>query len=265
MSPLKLLPLLVALAHGSGPMCPFHVAEECCVTVGRSRRGISQRVLTVGVIGAGFGGLGAATRLSALGCRVQVIEARPRVGRRSRHGGPRRAWWPADAFLYTVEPDPLEWLNLERALGAPALACFTAGELALRLARLSEADLTAYLVGTLRRMFPRVENITVVATKFSNWHGDEFTRGGWSYVKPGADYPKNAEALERRILGGRGALAGEFVSAAYGTTSGAWDSGVRAAECVVGLGGCAESDSAAGVPPTDRLLVVLALAVAMLA
>ena len=173
--------------------------------------------------------------------------------------------WPADAFLYTVEPDPLEWLNLERALGAPALACFTAGELALRLARLSEADLTAYLVGTLRRMFPRVENITVVATKFSNWHGDEFTRGGWSYVKPGADYPKNAEALERRILGGRGALAGEFVSAAYGTTSGAWDSGVRAAECVVGLGSCAESDSAAGVPPTDRLLVVLALAVAMLA
>ena len=71
--------------------------------------------------------------------------------------------------------------------------------------------------------------------------------------------------MERRILGGRGALAGEFVSAAYGTTSGAWDSGVRAAECVVGLGGCAESDSAAGVPPTDRLLVVLALAVAMLA
>ena len=107
-----------------------------------------------------------------------------------------------------MEPDPLEWLNLERALGAPALACFTAGELALRLARLSEADLTAYLVGTLRRMFPRVENITVVATKFSNWHGDEFTRGGWSYVKPGADYPKNAEALERRILGGRGAHAG---------------------------------------------------------
>ena len=45
-------------------MCPFHVAEECCVTVGRSRRGISQRVLTVGVIGAGFAGLGAATRLS---------------------------------------------------------------------------------------------------------------------------------------------------------------------------------------------------------
>ena len=75
----------------------------------------------------------------------------------------------------------------------------------------------------------------------------------------------DAEALERRILGGRGALAGEFVSAAYGTTSGAWDSGVRAAECVVGLGGCAESDSAVGVPPTDRLLVVLALAVAMLA
>ena len=66
-------------------------------------------------------------------------------------------------------------------------------------------------------------------------------------------------------IGGRGALAGEFVSAAYGTTSGAWDSGVRAAECVVGLGGCAESDSAAGVPPTDRLLVVLALAVAVLA
>ena len=85
-------------------------------------------------------------------------------------------------------------------------------------------------------------------------------------MRSGADYPKNAEALERRILGGRGALAGEFVSAAYGTTSGAWDSGVRAAECVVGLGGCAESDSAAGgVPPTDRLLVVLALAVAVLA
>ena len=86
-------------------------------------------------------------------------------------------------------------------------------------------------------------------------------------MKPGADYPQNAEALERRILGGRGALAGEFVSAAYGTTSGAWDSGVRAAECVVGLGGCAaESDSATGgVPPTDRLLVVLTLAVAMLA
>ena len=83
LQPLKLLPLLVALAQGSGPICPFHVAEECCVTVGRSRRGISQRVLTVGVIGAGFAGLGAATRLSALGCRVQVIEARPRVGGRT--------------------------------------------------------------------------------------------------------------------------------------------------------------------------------------
>ena len=115
-------------------------------------------------------------------------------------------------------------------------------------------------------MFPRVENITVVATKYSDWHGDEFTRGGWSYVKPGADYPANRRTLAQPIFGGRGALAGEFVSAAYGTTSGAWDSGVRAAECVVGLGGCAESDSAAGgVPPTDRLLVVLALAVAMLA
>ena len=141
-------------------------------------------------------------------------------------------FWEDVDFLFTVEPDPLEWLNLDRALGQPALACFTAGSLALEIAELSDVDKEAFLVAALERMYPTA-NVTVVASAFSSWHDDDRTLGGWSFVRPGTDYPSNHAALRAPILRGAGALAGEYASDYYGTVHGAWFSGVDAADLVL--------------------------------
>jgi len=172
-----------------------------------------------------------------------------------------RVFWPDDDFLYTVQPDPLEWLNLDRAIGAPSLACFAVGSLALRLAQLSDAEKTAYFVDTLRRMFPGVGSIDVVASEYSDWHADERTLGGWSYVKPGAAYRSNDRRLKKPILAGLGALAGEYVAEMFGTTAGAWLSGVAAAECVVeglcsGLKPASDGAAAPGLGAAVLLAVV---------
>ncbi|KAH8073560.1 oxidoreductase [Aureococcus anophagefferens] len=147
------------------------------------------------------------------------------------------AFWPDEDFLYTLEP-ALEWLNLDRALGVPGLACFTAGALATELGAKSDAEKQAWLVERLEAMFPD-ETFAVVAAAFSEWHSDERTRGGWSYVKPGTDYPSNHAALSRPVLGGRG-FAGECASNYFGTVHGAWLSGEAAADLAVD--GAAGSD-----------------------
>ena len=171
------------------------------------------------------------------------------------------AFWPDEDFLYTLEP-ALEWLNLDRALGVPGLACFTAGALATELGAKSDAEKQAWLVERLEAMFPD-ETFAVVAAAFSEWHSDERTRGGWSYVKPGTDYPSNHAALSRPVLGGRGFLAGEYVSNYFGTVHGAWLSGERAADLAVD--GAAESDDDDDDDSLDLGLVLGVSAAAALA
>ncbi|KAH8097964.1 oxidoreductase [Aureococcus anophagefferens] len=171
------------------------------------------------------------------------------------------AFWPDEDFLYTLEP-ALEWLNLDRALGVPGLACFTAGALATELGAKSDAEKQAWLVERLEAMFPD-ETFAVVAAAFSEWHSDERTRGGWSYVKPGTDYPSNHAALSRPVLGGRGFLAGEYVSNYFGTVHGAWLSGEAAADLAVD--GAAGSDDDDDDDSLDLGLVLGVSAAAALA
>lgn len=125
-------------------------------------------------------------------------------------------FWDDTDFLYTVEPDPLEWLNLRRALatddapGPPGLAVFTAGRLAAKLAKLDAAALRAYLLDALKNMYPEAD-VAVVGAHFTDWRRDPYTLGAWSSVTPGAAYDADLRAFQGPILEGAGALAGEYL------------------------------------------------------
>ena len=73
------------------------------------------------VIGAGFAGLRAASRLAAAGLTVEVLEARDRVGGKVRYAGANphnvigdgaRPWW--DAILVVEYPSPQAFVDMVR-------------------------------------------------------------------------------------------------------------------------------------------------------
>jgi len=164
-------------------------------------------------------------------------------------------FWPEAAQLIAHRAPALAWphaFSLLGFTGEPILVLYDAGRRALRRERAGDDAIIASGLATLRALFgkrlPAPRDAIV-----SRWGRDPWARGAYSYQPPGTT-PRLRAALARP-LGGRLALAGEAVHPEHwGTVHGAWLSGRRAAEALIGGdGGRRPPRAATGGDPRGAL------------
>lgn len=121
-----------------------------------------------------------------------------------------------------------DWLSFVPFTGEPVLMAFHGGERGFALEDLSDDDIVAGAMRTLRLMFgddiPEPEGVLI-----TRWGKDPFSFGAYSHIPPfasGDDYDALAEPVDDVLF-----FAGEATSREYpSTVHGAYLSGLRAAE-----------------------------------
>ncbi len=143
-------------------------------------------------------------------------------------------WDDTVDWIGIVPPDSLDpwvdWVTVGRAEDVPVLLGFAAGDLGRRVDVMSDEQVVASALATLRTAYPdAAAPVDVLVTR---WGADEFARGSYSFAAVGSD-PEMRDALADGI-GGRVHLAGEATSREHpATVHGALLSGRRAAESVL--------------------------------
>ena len=145
-----------------------------------------------------------------------------------------QTFWDPDVdwieYVPADEDNWAQWVSLARPTGQPILLGFAAADFARRLELLTDAEIVASAIRTVRTIYgaaiPDPESYQV-----TRWAADPFTLGSYSYNALGAD-PTMREALAA-TEGASLFFAGEATSREYfGTVHGAYLSGIRAAEAV---------------------------------
>lgn len=141
-----------------------------------------------------------------------------------------QAFWPAHYFLST-NGMLTTWWPLGGTL-APALMCFTAGPAALQLGALGETGIVEQALRELSAYFATDVRRFLRGHRMTDWSNDPWARGAYSYTPVGAGDAR--EALAESI--GPLHFAGEATvwNGHHGTVHGAIESGVRAAQAVIG-------------------------------
>jgi monoamine oxidase len=123
------------------------------------------------------------------------------------------------------------WFDFSRHVGAPSLVTLYNPQSTPRVAAMGSEDRAAAALAALREMFGSAPDPE--QTLATDWTGDPFSLGSYSYV------PLGASVDDMRQLGApaspRLALAGEAtVPDCYGTVQAAFASGLRAAAHALG-------------------------------
>ena len=137
-----------------------------------------------------------------------------------RHQGAEADWWHS-------------WYDLSRVNGKPTLLTFAAGECGKEIRDWPAERVVASVLEQLRRLYgPNVPEPTEAV--ITEWHRDPFSHGSYSYLAVGGDVG-DPDRLAEPLADGALHLAGE---ATWGddpaTVTGAFFSGHRAAELVLG-------------------------------
>lgn len=146
-------------------------------------------------------------------------------------------FWPCERPYFGYASDrpnafPV-WTNLYPVTGAPILSLWSHGDDARGFELLSDADIVERAYAAVRNAFgsKALPPLEVFVTR---WHSDPFARGAYSNVGVGGSkelYEQLAEPIDDRIF-----FAGEATAANHpATVHGAYLSGVRAAEAVLGV------------------------------
>ena len=143
---------------------------------------------------------------------------------------PRVFWDPGKDWIEYIPKAGAgwaEWVSLARPTGQPILLGFTAADFAREKEMLTDAQIVASAMATLRRMYgPAIPSPT--AHQITRWAGDPFSLGSYSFNALGSD-PLMRETLAAPI-DARVFIAGEATERRYfGTVHGAYMSGIRAA------------------------------------
>ena len=148
------------------------------------------------------------------------------------------AFWEADdtdwiGYIPEKKGEWGEYLNIYHYTGQPILLCFNAGEYGLAIEKLSDDEIVAAAMRTLRQMYgddiPEPE-----AWLITRWGSDPFAYGSYSHAAPGAtgeDFEALGEPGEDRLF-----FAGEATSEYSATVHGAYLSGMREAGRITELG-----------------------------
>ena len=115
----------------------------------------------------------------------------------------------------------------------PLAVGFLAGDFAAEVEQAGEGAATDYCLEALTAVFGGDVGKRVRRTAETAWRGDPLTRGSYSFASVGG---APARAILAEPLAGRIFFAGEATSTtAYSTVHGAYESGVAAAEAIIGL------------------------------
>lgn len=118
--------------------------------------------------------------------------------------------------------------NLHVATGAPILVGLAAGEAAARAAELGREEVVQKAVSRLRAMFPKADVPEPVNSHVTDWVGDPYARGVYSYHAvgcTGSEYDDLAAPVGSTLL-----FAGEHTCKEHpDTIGGAMLSGLREA------------------------------------
>ena len=150
-----------------------------------------------------------------------------------------RPFWDTnvDFLTFHASPPPLfyAWLNLTRYTGQPALLGFTSGTQAREVERLSDADVRARIFNRLRSARGDAEIPEPLALRVSHWASDPWAGGSYSFLGLGAsadDRSTLAAPLANTLF-----FAGEATHRDDpASVHGAWWSGLRAAQEILGTG-----------------------------
>ena len=142
-----------------------------------------------------------------------------------------RPFWPEDADWFGRIGAPAgawqEWVSLLRPLRQPVLIGFQAGPVADALEGWSDQKLVASAMAQLRQLHGAAIP-DPIGVQITRWRSDPFSFGAYSYPALGST-PSMREELARPIAG-RLFFAGEATSSDhFGTTHGAYLSGLKAA------------------------------------
>lgn len=143
---------------------------------------------------------------------------------------PQRFWDREPELLNYISAEKGRWceaLNLAHYVNKPVLLWFNAGEYGAAIEALTDGEITAAAMATLRTIYgagiPAPE-----AVHISRWLSDPFARGAYSSLAPGAT-PDDRAALAAPV-GGRLFFAGEATHRDFpATVHGAYLSGLAAA------------------------------------
>ena len=143
-------------------------------------------------------------------------------------------FWPRRlAAVYCASgPVTLYWNVFYGASGAlPVLTAYCTGARAAAFAELSEEEVVVRVLQDLRRHFPRGGQ-KLIAWRLVDWSGDPYSRGGYTFLRPGATGARARLAASdtARLMWAGAETATEPIAA---TVAGAYASGLRAAFDVV--------------------------------
>ncbi|APA98229.1 flavin monoamine oxidase family protein [Nocardia seriolae] len=149
---------------------------------------------------------------------------------------PAKFWPDTDWLTYVPGVNAAgqwgQWINYSRAAGQPILLGFNAADFGAAGETLSDTDLVAAAMTTLRTIYgPAIP--APIDYQLTRWAADPYALGSYSFNKLGST-PDMRDHLAAGI-DGRVHFAGEATSRqSFGTVHGAYTSGVRAAEQITG-------------------------------
>lgn len=143
-----------------------------------------------------------------------------------------KPFWPEDAYRFGLfnssTENLIEYFPMTPYSGEPVIVGLTRGRHARSLETVKKVDVVQQALTDLKFMFGSSVPNSAVESVATSWYSDEFSRGAYSHVAPGAsftDYRTLAKPFGERIF-----FAGEATHAIYpGTVHGAYLSGERAA------------------------------------
>ncbi|MFQ3632880.1 flavin monoamine oxidase family protein [Roseiflexus sp.] len=146
-----------------------------------------------------------------------------------------RIFWPDHAdwlgYISAEHGAWTEWVSFKRAADMPVLLGFSAAGKGRTIESWSDQQIVASAMQTLRTIFGR-SIPDPIDHQITRWASDPFAIGAYSYNALGS-HPKMRDTLSRP-LNGRLFFAGEATSRDYfGTTHGAYLSGLRAAKDIL--------------------------------
>lgn len=149
---------------------------------------------------------------------------------------PHPFWADTDWIGYVPPSDRpgqwSQWINVARPTGQPILLGFNAADFGREIETWSDTAVVDSAMATLRTIYgPAIPN--PVATQITRWASDPHALGSYSYAKVGS-VPTMRDDLAATV-DGRVHFAGEATDPqSFGTVHGAYRSGLRAAEEILG-------------------------------
>ncbi|CDI83765.1 hypothetical protein, conserved [Eimeria praecox] len=152
---------------------------------------------------------------------------------------PSDVFWSHSTPSFSSPYSRFQYLNLHAYGKKGCILAHLFPPASLAIDSLTDEEVAQEVLDDLRKLFGYVPRPALVAYVVTRWHSDKYSRGSYSYPKPGADMATHWRWLRapHPLEAPRVAFAGEFCSDSYSQcVDGAFDTGMRAAQSVVQFG-----------------------------